>query len=103
MLNFSTIAAPLKELVKRGMDFKWGIDQTKAFGTLKQKLINAPLLAITNFSKTFEIEYDASNVGIEAVLLQEGHPIAYFSEKLKRSHINYSTYDKELYALVRTL
>jgi len=37
------------------------------------------------------------------VLLQEGHPITYFSEKLKGSHINYSTYDKELYALVRTL
>ena len=85
------------------MVYKWGKDQEKAFETLKQKLINAPLLALPNFSKTFEIECDASNVGIGAVLLQEGHPIAYFSEKLKGSHINYSTYDKELYALVRTL
>ncbi|WP_368856874.1 RNase H-like domain-containing protein, partial [Mycobacterium tuberculosis] len=41
-------------------------------------------------------------MGFWSVLLQEGHPIAYFSEKLKGSHINYSTYDKELYALVRT-
>ena len=85
------------------MVYKWGKHQEKAFETLKQKLINAPLLAIPNFSKTFEIECDASNVGIGVVLLQEGHPIAYFSEKLKGSHINYSTYDKELYALVRTL
>jgi len=101
--NFSTVAAPLNELVKKEVDFKWGIDQTKAFETLNEKLIKAPLLVLPNFSKIFEIECDASNVGIRAVLLQEGHPIAYFCEKLKRSHLNYSTYDKELYALVRTL
>jgi len=88
--NFSTIVAPLNELVKKEVDFKWSIDQTKAFETLKDKLIKAPLLVLPNFSKTFEIEFDASSVGIGAVLLQEDHPIAYFSEKLKGSHLNYS-------------
>jgi len=34
------------------------------------------------------------------MLIQEGHSITYFSEKLKGCHINYSTYDKELYSLV---
>jgi len=101
--NFSTIVAPLNELVKKGFDFKWDFDQTKAFETLKEKLIKAPLLVLPNFSKTFEIKCDASNVGIGVVLLQEGHPIAYSSEKLKESNLNYSTYDKEFYALVRTL
>ena len=37
------------------------------------------------------------------VLLQEGKPVAYFSKKLSGPILNYSTYDKELYALVRTL
>jgi hypothetical protein len=37
------------------------------------------------------------------VLLQEGKPVAYFSEKLSGTSLNYSTYDKELYALVRVL
>jgi hypothetical protein len=37
------------------------------------------------------------------VLLQEGKPVAYFSEKLSGPSLNYSTYDKELYLLVRTL
>ena len=83
--------------------FKWGQELEKALETLKDKLTKAPILAFPNFTKTFEIEFDASNIGIKAILLQEGHPIAYFSEKLKGSHLNYSTYDKELYALVRTL
>jgi len=54
--NFSTIAALLNELVKKGVVYKWGKDKEKNFETLKQKLINAPLLALPNFSKTFEIE-----------------------------------------------
>jgi hypothetical protein len=37
------------------------------------------------------------------VLLQEGKPIAYFSENLSGPSLNYSTYDKELYTLVRVL
>ena len=35
--------------------------------------------------------------------MQEGHSIAYFSEKLNGSSLNYPSYDKELYALVRSL
>ena len=80
-----------------------GEEQQKAFDILKERLTNAPILALPNFTKTFEIKCDASNIGIRDVLLQEGHPIAYFSEKLKGNHLNYSTYDKELYALVRAL
>jgi len=35
--------------------------------------------------------------------MQERRPIAYFSEKLSGLTLNYSVYDKELYALVRSL
>ena len=73
----------MNDIVKKNVEFKWESEQEKAFNTLKEKLTNAPILALPNFSKSFELECDASNVGIGVVLLQEGYPIAYFSEKLR--------------------
>jgi hypothetical protein len=101
--DFSTIAAPLHALTKKDLAFHWGKAQEESFNTLKDKLTHAPLLQLPNFGKTFELACDASGVGIGGVLMQDGKPIAYFSEKLNGPILNYSTYDKELYALVRSL
>jgi hypothetical protein len=103
MRDFSAIAAPLNDLMKKGVSFRWGAAQEQAFHTLIDKLTHASLLHLTDLGKTFELECDASGIGIGGVLLQEGKPIAYFSEKLSGSSLNYSTYNKELYALVRVL
>ena len=100
MPNFSTISARHTELTKKNVLLHWDEAQETAFSELHSRLTEALLLALPDFSKVFEVEYDASGNGLGGVLSQEGKPIAYFSEKIRGAQLNYLTYDKELYGLV---
>ena len=87
--------SPITDCMKQG-EFVWTKAATKAFNEVKQKMIEAPVMRLPNFTKPFEVECDASGIGIRGVLSQERHPIAYFSEKLNDAKQKYSTYDRVL-------
>lgn len=62
-------------------------------------MISAPVLSLTDFSKTFIVETDASGGGIGAVLMQDGYPLAFISKALSNRKLTLSTYEKELLAI----
>ena len=97
--NYGVIAKPLTNMLKKG-NFIWTDEAEEAFEKLKEALMNTPVLAMPDFSKEFTVECDASNVGIGAILSQEGHPIAFISKALAPRHVALSVYDKEMMAVV---
>ena len=100
--NFSSIIAPIIDC-SIGKEFRWTNEVENNFKLLKKKVTKAPILALLDFDKVFEVDCDASHIGIGVVLSQAGRPIAFFSEKLNDVKNNYSTYDVEFYAIVEAL
>ena len=81
----------------------WTNEVEEIFKFLKNKVIEAPILALLYFDKVFQVHCDASYLGIGVVLSQAGRPIAFFSENLNEVRNNYYTYDVEFYAIVQAL
>ncbi|GKC33447.1 putative reverse transcriptase domain-containing protein [Tanacetum coccineum] len=101
--NFSKIAKSLTILTQKCKNFDWGEEQELAFQTLKDKLCNAPVLALPDGSEDFMVYCDASRLGLSCVLMQRGKVIAYASRQLKVHEKNYTTHDLELGAVVFAL
>ena len=107
--NFARLASPLHRLTCKGTLFEWGQEwgqeQTTAFGTLKQKLVTAPVLSYPRYDRDFTLEADVSVLGLGAVLNQvqdngRQHPVSYTSRALSVPEKNYSIIELETLAVV---
>jgi hypothetical protein len=81
--DFSRIAKPMTELLKKGVKFLWDQKCEDAFHTLRDSLTTAPVLAQPDVSKPFDIYCDASGTGLGCVLMQDNQVIAYASRALR--------------------
>jgi hypothetical protein len=105
--GYSMIARPLHELMKEG-PFLWNEGCQEAFETLKTALVTAPVLALPRDDGLFCLETDASDMAMGAVLYQEQEdgsfrPIGFSSKSYNEAERNYTTYDKEMLAVMRGL
>ena len=100
--GFSQLATPLTDLTKKGA-FSWTDTTQQTFDRLKEVMSSCPMLALPDFTQPFILECDALGQGIDAVLMQRGHPIAFESRKLLLHERLYSLYDKEMLAIMHVL
>ncbi|XP_033750517.1 uncharacterized protein K02A2.6-like [Pecten maximus] len=99
--NLSEFTAPLRQLTHEENGFVW--DETvhgKALNDIKSVLTDAPVLQYFDQNKPTILQCDASQHGLGACLLQDGHPVAYASRALTPTEQNYAQIEKELLAVV---
>ncbi|KAF8688056.1 hypothetical protein RHS03_09828, partial [Rhizoctonia solani] len=106
--NFSHMARPLHNLVKKDTPWKWDTKEQEAFQGLKDAITNAPVLCHADPTKPYFLETDASGAALGSILsqCQEDsclHPLGFLLESFKGAEQNYDTHNKELLAIIRKL
>jgi hypothetical protein len=106
--DFARISDSLSELTKKGIPFEWGGgNQENSFQSLKDAVKSAPVLQLAYPMKPYIVTCDASDVGIGAVLDQEGengpHSVAFASQQLSGAEKNFPVHEQEFLAIVYAL
>jgi hypothetical protein len=103
--GFAKRSAPLTELLRKGVAYKWTNRQEEAFEDLKNCLISTPIRVYPDFNEPFILLTDASTVAIGAILSQKDQQgnervIAYASRQLRPAEKNYYATELECLAVV---
>lgn len=87
----------------KAAQFEWGEQQQIAFETIKDRLINPPVLAYADYKLPFKLHTDACLTGLGAVLYQRqdgaDRVVAYASRSLRPAERNYPAHKLEFLAL----
>jgi hypothetical protein len=102
--QFSKIAKPLNELLKKDKIWQWEQEQLESFHPLRSALIKKPLIQFPDFTKPFILTTDASGFAVGAILSQwkigEDKPISFASRTLNQAERNFSVIERELLSIV---
>jgi hypothetical protein len=101
--DFSKIAKPMTELLKKEVKFHWDNKCEEAFHTLRKLLTTTLVLAQPDSTQPFDVYCDASGTGLGRILMQNNRVIAYASRALWSHEQNYRTHDLELAAVIHAL
>jgi len=97
--NFTKIATPLTNLLKKSSGiYEWDETCNEAFETLKCILVKVSMLKLPDFDKDFEIHFNASDLAIRRVLVQDGKLVAFENKKLSETKRRWPTHEKEMWA-----
>lgn len=102
--DFSTIIAPLTNLLRKNVRFIWTVQCQQAWEKIRDRLVSAPILCCPDFTQEFTIQTDASDFGLGAVLSQtidgEERVICFLSKSLTPQERKFSTVEKECLAVL---
>ena len=97
--RLSELAECLCDLIRINVPFQWGPEHTEAFTSIKQEIIQAPVLKYYDPKKPTILQTDASAKGLGACLLQCEHPVYFGSKALTDSQKGYVAIDLEALAV----
>ena len=102
--DYASKAAPLYQLVGKGVPFKWTDERQQNFESLKHDLTTAPVLAFPHPTAPYILDTDASGDAMGAVLSQvvdgQERVVAYAAKVFHKTQRRYCTTLRELAAVV---
>jgi hypothetical protein len=103
--DFSTIDYPLYALLKKDVAWTWNEEAKEAFNTLKEKLLEFPILKRFVFNKVFILHTNYNTLGIDVIFNQldeeaKEYVITYASQSNNKAKSNYSSYEGECLAVI---
>ena len=101
--RYAEWTSSMTDLLQKDKKFEWGQDQASGLAKLKKHFVTNRPLTMHNPEKQTKLQTDVSDKTIKAMVFQQGKPLNYYSRKLIPAKTNYTTGNKEMFAIIVAL